>query len=242
MPSKPITTIDIERPIYRAGMAVEVAGIKSIDNLAMLRKREGLKIGSIRGGEYRYSILDNAELTAYPALTALGFTSAEAIETCREVLRPSLKDLLNNRLVHGFWSMGGLEVEPAKDFTAPLILYLDGIGERVITKLNLPLPVCREMPPTKIALAMVDAIFEYIYSPPGRARWVKWHAQAMTTPDQMANFADAAAVLGAPEWFLRILIPLLSGGGKQVFEPSVDPIVINAIRPRAPKVAEVFLR
>jgi hypothetical protein len=51
------------------------------------------------------------------------------------------------------------------------VLYLDGIGDRVITKLNVSLPDCRTMPPKRVALRMVDAIFDYVESPPGRLRW-----------------------------------------------------------------------
>jgi len=230
MARKP-TRIDIERPLYRAGPIAEIAGFKNTDNITMLRKREGLRIGVFRDDEYRYSILDAAELTAYmPLTTAFAFTSREAIDTCRDPLRPHLKNLLNNRLHHGFWSHGGLVVDEGDSITGPKVLFLDGIGDRVITKLNVPLPDCRTVPPSPVALRMIDAIFNYVESPPGRLRWQRWRTAVMQKGGT-TTFDEAAAVLGMPYWCLTLAYQVATGS-----RVTGDPMIVKAVKPRAPKV------
>lgn len=221
--------IDLEATRWRSGRAAEIAGL-DVDALPTLRKRSGLAVGTWRQSEFRFSAIDIAELSTFVALRALAFTVADAIETAHGQRR-NLKDLMVNRVVHGFWSHGGLTF-PVADF-ATQTLYLDAIGERVISKLALPLPV-RPIPRTvDVALRMVDAIFDYFESPPGVMRWRKWHAGVVARGGR-TSFDEAAAELGAPVWFLVALQNAITGNA----EPPADPVIVEAMRPRAPKASE----
>lgn len=223
-----MAVIDIERPRWRAGEACEIAGITR-DLLGMWRKHDGLKIGTLDVGGWRFSALDVAELAAIPALRAFGFEVGSAIKIAREHLRPTLRDILNNRLVYGFWSLSLIELD-GDDVLGQRAIFLDQVAERVIVKLALPLPVDPMPRSPQIALRMVDAIFNYIESPPGRIRWRKWHLSAMERGGNIP-IAQAAAELGAPRWFLIALDAVLH------HMDSRDAIA-EAVRPRAPKAAE----
>jgi len=218
--------IDLEKPRWRAGEAAEIAGI-DVNQLGPLRKRNGFAIGKLVNAEHRFSVVDIAEMTTFVALRAADFSVPGALETARE-LRGEFKDLFVNRLYHGFWSLGAIEVDEDKSefYHVKRLLYFDAIGERVINKLKLPLPV-RPMPRnSQIAVRMTDAIMSYFESPPGLKRWTEWHAavikQGSTTWD------EAAAVLGAPVWFLQALI----NATRDMPKPDDTPIV-KAVRPRA---------
>lgn len=87
--------------------------------------------GSKARSAWRYSPLDVAEFTTLMALRALGFDLNSAITLAHDELRPNLADVLNNRLVHGFWSLGAIELD---DAFGKRTLYLDQIAERVIGK------------------------------------------------------------------------------------------------------------
>ena len=220
--------IDIERPRWRAAEACEVAGIADTTMPRMWRKHNGLRIGKYDAGGWRFSILDVAELTSLMALRALGFDPVSTVTLAHDEMRPNLADVLNNRLVHGFWSLGAIELDDAAAF-GKRTLYLDQIAERVIVKLKLPLPV-NPMPRTPaVAVRMVDAVFDYIESASGRARWSKWQTFAIKRGGNIP-IDQAAAELGAPAWFLRALIVALASelGGGQVAE---------AVRPKAPRLA-----
>ena len=105
-------------------------------------------------------------------------------------------------------------------------LYFDQLVERVITKLALPLPTKSLPPRTEIAVRMVNSIFDYFFSPPGLLRWKRWRDSVIARGGKI-SFPQAAAELGAPEWFLRAVTKA---------EPRHDLIAIVA--PRAPKVVE----
>lgn len=216
--------IDLERPRWRAREAADIAGV-DVNQVGMLRQRVGFAIGTWKGSEYRYSVLDVAEFTCMVALwRGLGLSPGEAVQEARD-LRRDLKDLLVNRLVHGFWSLGAYAVSES-DLHRRL-LYFDAIGERVITKLQLPLPV-RPFPRSpEIAIRMVDAIMSYFESPPGIERWKRWHA-ALIKRGGKTTFDEAAAELGAPAWFLEALV----GATRNLPKPD-DPPIVKAVRPRA---------
>lgn len=221
--------IDIEKPRWRSGKAAEIAGL-DVNLIGMMRKRSGFAIGTWRNSEFRFSALDVAETTLFVALRALAFPIPDALQTAHDQ-RGSLKSLLINRLVHGFWSKGGL-VFPVGDFGSQT-LYFDAIGERVITKLALPLPV-RPLPrSTETALRMVDAIFDYIESPSGALRWRRWRA-AVVSRGGKTSFDEAAAELGAPHWFLTAMYQVVTG---QADRPG-DPLIVEAVLPRAKGASE----
>ena len=141
--------------------------------------------------------------------------------------------MLANRVVHGFWSLGAVEIPQTVSF-AKRVVFLDQIAERVIDKLALPLPV-NVMPRTpEIAARMVDAIFDYIESPPGRLRWQRWHESAIARGGNVP-MAQAAAELGAPAWFLAVLAAALDKAD------AADCIAV-AVRPKAPKARVLFCR
>lgn len=221
--------IDIERPRWRSGKAAEIAGV-DVNLIGMMRKRSGFAIGTWQKTEYRFSAVDVAEMTLFVALRALNFAMPDALATARDQ-RGNLKSLLINRLVHGFWSKGGL-VFPVGDFGSQT-LYLDAIGERVITKLALPLPI-RPLPrTTEIALRMTDAVLDYIESPSGVLRWRKWRA-GVVARGGTTSFDEAAAELGVPHWFLTTLYQVVTGQS----ERPVDPLIVGAMLPRVPKASE----
>lgn len=221
--------IDVENPRWRAGKAAEIAGI-DVNQIVVLRKRSGFAIGTWVKSEWRYSALDVAEMTLFAALRAMNFSVADALETARDA-RGNLKSLLVNRLVHGFWSKGGLEF-PVGDIGTQT-LYFDAIGDRVMTKLSLPSPV-RPMPrTTAIAVRMVDASFDYMESPSGVMRWRKWRTGVVARGGK-TTFDDAAAELGVPHWFLIVLHQVITGQA----EPPGDPLIVAAMQPRAPKASD----
>jgi hypothetical protein len=220
--------IDIERPRSRAAEACEVAGADQM-MIRLYRMSHGLRIGKFKPGGWIFSVLDVAELSTLVPLRALGFDPSSTVAIAHEHLRPNLADVLNNRLAHGIWSLGGIELDDAATF-GKRTLYLDQIAERVIVKLELPLPV-NPFPRTPgTALRMIDAIFDYVESPAGRVRWAKWQTSAIERGGNIP-IPVAAAELGAHAWFLRALIIALAGelGGDQVTE---------AVRPRSPRVAD----
>jgi len=228
-----MSNIDFDKPRWRAGDAAAIAGIL-VNQLPMVRIRSGVSIGILKDREHLFSVVDVAELTAYVALRALGLPLPEAARKAH-ALRPELKDLFVNRLVHGFWSIGAYEVS-SEGALYRRVLYFDAIGERVITKLQLPLPV-RPRPCTpQVAVRMVDAIMNYFEQPPGIKRWNDWHAAVIKQASP--TWDDAAAVLGAPVWFLQALINAVRDMPKDDDTP-----IIKAVRPRAKAewVADVTL-
>jgi hypothetical protein len=214
--------LDVTRHDWHAAQACKVAGLDTT-LVRMWRKREGLRIGKFTSaGEHRYSALDVAELTAVPALQALGFTVAAAIEIARKYLRPELKSVLINRLIHGFWSIGAFELDHASGF-GKHVIYLDQIAERTIVGLALALPV-NPLPKAEVAERMMDAILDYAFSAPGFERWRKWRISVIERGGTIP-FPQAAAELGVPEWFLRCVLRA---------KPQHDLIAI--VKPHAPKV------
>jgi hypothetical protein len=116
-----------------------------------------------------------------------------------------LKDLFVNRLVHGFWSLGAYAVDGESDLYRR-VLYLDAIGQRVITRLQLPLPVRPPVPRNpKTAERMIDAILDYIESAPGIRRWNDWRV-AVVKRGGKTTLDEAASVLGVPVWFLDAFV------------------------------------
>jgi len=120
----------------------------------------------------------------------------------------------------------------------------------VITKLKLPLPdCCCTIPPTPVALRMTDAIFNYIFSPPGLLRWQRWRTAVMNEGGT-TTFDEAAAKLGAPFWFLVVLHQVIRGDQGKAGVKRVDrvikgiekppPLIVDAVRPKIKKVAHNF--
>ena len=127
--------LSIEKPFWRSGQAANIAGITA-DLIAQWRMHEGLAIGTWQGSEWRFSALDVAELATIPALRSLGVGVAEAIMIARHQLRGNLKYLLNNRLHHGFWSVGGFVIDDGSG-TVSRVLFLGAVTDRVIAGLEL---------------------------------------------------------------------------------------------------------
>ena len=213
----------IERPRCAMRVACEIAAIEQ-QTIRNWRKSDGLHIGKFEAAGWRFSALDVGEMCILAGLRAMGFPVADCIKLAHEQ-RSNLRSLLINRLFHGFWSKGSIEqVDHATG--AIRVLYLDQIGERVIKKLALPSPPRRLPKNAEIAVRMVDAIFDYFESPPGMLRWKRWRDRVVERGGKIP-FTQAAAELGAPEWFLRAVTKA---------EPRHDLIAIVA--PRAPKVVE----
>lgn len=230
----------VEKPRWSSREAAAIAGFEE-HNIRLLRQKSGLRLGKMEGGLWKYSALDIAELTGFVALRSLGLGVDYALRTAKEFLRPNLRDLLVNRLIHGFWSLGAIEV-PSDHEAGARVLYLDAIGERVISKLRLPLPV-RPMPrTTEVAVKMVDACFDYMLSPPGLRRWKRWR-ESVVARGGKTSFDEAAAELGAPMWFLTALHQVTTG---EVVAPTPNPAVVAAVKPHAAKASEnlggIYLR
>ena len=128
--------IDIERPRWRAAEACSIAGIDQ-SVVRMMRKQNDLRIGKRERTMHRFSVLDIGSLSILHVLrAALGVPVPEAILLAEGELREQMKRTLINRLVHGFWSIGAVEIDLDGCRVASRLVYLDSIAERVITKLQ----------------------------------------------------------------------------------------------------------
>lgn len=200
--------IDLERPRWRMAMACEIAGIEDHSVARTWRKDYGLRIGKLERGGWRFSVLDIGELTEIRALRVLGILPAEAIALARDEGRAELEGVLTDRLHWGFWSLGQIVVD---DTTGPVPVsrgfYLEAIAERLIDKLELPLPTNPPLPKSSVvARKMKAAILTYFLSPPGFERWKRWRISVIERHNGEIPFAQAAFELGAPEWFLRDML------------------------------------
>ena len=219
--------IDIERPKCRAAKACEIAGVP-VQTLREWRMTHGLRLGKLKGASgnvgYLFSTIDVAELCLIPVFRAMGYAPPDAVKHARDQ-RQGLRSVLIDRLAHGFWNLSRFE-ELNHESGMVRTLYFDQLVERVITKLALPLPD-KPLPKNRdVAERMTNAILDYFFSPPGMIRWRKWRDSVLERGGKI-SFAQAAAELGAPEWFLRAVTKA---------EPRHDLIAIVA--PRAPKVLE----
>ena len=220
--------LDIEMPRWDSNEASDVAGFTYPVKVREWRMTYGLSIGKYTSKGWRYSALDIADLTTAFVFWQLGFAPGAAVKLAHDHMRGNLSDVLNNRLHHGFWSLGAIEI-PATVTYAKRVVFLDQICERIITKLALALPANPWPRSPEIALQMADAILDYIESTPGLMRWKQWHKSAVARGGNVP-ITQAAAELGAPVWFLLALAAALRS------TEAADDIT-EAVRPRAPKVA-----
>lgn len=222
--------IDIEKPRWRAAIACEVAGLGSgsPSSIRDWRREAGFRLGTLQSNGWRYSVLDVGELALAQTLRTLGLSREEAIRFAHGERRV-LKGVLNDRLVHGFWSSSAVEVD---DYSGPVHtvrrFYLADIGERVIKGLDLPLPVDPCPRNAATARKMADAILDYFFSPPGVMRWKKWRVSVIERGGSI-SFEKAAVELGAPQWFLRA-----------VLRAGPQDNAIQIVDPRAVQVREQF--
>jgi hypothetical protein len=221
-----VQMIDVERHRWRAAIACEVAGLETA-SLRTLHADHKWRVGKMEVGGRRYSPLDIAELALFPPLRALGYSQGEAVAHAHD-LRRDLRNVLVNRLHFGFWCLSAFE---QADYTTGTmrVLYLDSVVERVITKLQLPLPT-RVPFPKREAARLADAICDYVLSPSGLMRWQKWREASLADGKPIALKA-AAVQLGAPLWFLQALLRVA---------PAMLWTETVYKHPRAPEVARHF--
>jgi hypothetical protein len=211
--------------------AAEVAGLLNAQAINESRHRYRLHAGKPTGSGFKFSAVDICVLTALAPLRALGFDMQSAVDLAHRERR-NFEDVLNNRLVHGFWSLGAIMV-PSADGSGHRVLYLDQVAERVIIKLALPLPRDPFPRTPDIACRMVDAIFDYFQSAPGILRWERWRDAAILHGGRVP-FEQAAAELGAPAWFLRAVADVQRR--HEVTDLRITPPINAAVRRVAPKM------
>jgi hypothetical protein len=198
--------VDIERPLWPARIACEVAGLGA-DSPSVVRKwrRDGLDLGKhMRGkaGGWLFSTLDTGELSVVYVLRALGVPVAAAIKQARRE-RKKLKTVLIARLEEGYWPLAMVRVETQTPIPMSRGFSLGQLAERLIEKFQLPLAVVDTAPPEKeLAAIIVEVVSRYVASVEFEQRCDKFRKEVLArgTP---TNWPEISVRLGVPLWIIE---------------------------------------
>jgi len=197
--------IDIELPRWSASVACEIAGL-GLDGPSVIRKWRrdgGLRLGKFVADEgWLFTVLDIGELTITYALHEVGVSVSEAITRARAE-RSNLCATLRARLECGYWLPPRLMHVNMSEPTATLrSLSLGEISERVIDKLQLPLPIISKMPREREqAEVIVKAASHYLVSDEFQIRADKFRDEVIAR-GKPTNWCEASTRLGVPLWLI----------------------------------------